>query len=151
VSERGPSGPAPQAPRAGNVNPFTHRIRVRYAEIDGQGVVFNAHWLTYFDETCTRFMGSLGFDEGFWVHEFDVMLVKAVLEWSGPAEFDDWIDIQVAPVRLGNKSFDLEFTATVEGRLACAATITYVAVVPGRNTSVALSDDVRDALTLRLV
>ena len=25
--------------------PFRHRIRVRYAEIDGQGVVFNAHWL----------------------------------------------------------------------------------------------------------
>ena len=39
---------------------FTHRIRVRYAEIDGQGVVFNAHWLTYFDDSCTRFMESLG-------------------------------------------------------------------------------------------
>ena len=44
--------------------PFSHRIRVRYAEVDGQGVVFNAHWLTYFDETCTRFMESLGFGAG---------------------------------------------------------------------------------------
>ena len=73
--------------------PFAHRIRVRYAEIDGQGVVFNAHWLTYFDDSCTRFMESLGFGADFWINEFDVMLVKAVLEWSGPARFDEWIDI----------------------------------------------------------
>src|SRR4029079_12969103 len=64
---------------------FRHRIRVRYAEIDGQGVVFNAHWLTYFDDSCTRFMESLGFGPDFWVSEFDVMLVKASLEWAGPA------------------------------------------------------------------
>ena len=145
-----PSSP-PTAPNsAPEVEPFSHRIRVRYAEIDGQGVVFNAHWLTYFDETCTRFMGSLGFDAGFWVNEFDVMLVKAVVEWSGPARFDEWIDIHVRPTRLGTKSFDLEFTATVEGRPTCEAWITYVAVVPGGNTSVPLSDEVRNALTLRV-
>ena len=64
--------------------PFTHRIRVRYAEVDGQGVVFNAHWLTYFDETCTRFVRRpWGFGPDFWIEQFDVMLVKAVLEWSG--------------------------------------------------------------------
>ena len=94
-----------------NVPPFRNRIRVRYAEIDGQGVVFNAHWLTYFDDSCTRFMESLGFGPDFWVSEFDVMLVKATLEWSGPARFDEWIDIVVEPVRLGTKSFDLRYTA----------------------------------------
>ena len=75
-----------------HAEPFTHRIRVRYAEVDGQGVVFNAHWLTYFDETCTRFVESWGFGADYWIHEFDVMLVKAVLEWSGPARFDEWVD-----------------------------------------------------------
>ena len=34
---------------------FVHHIRPRYAEVDAQGVVFNAHWLTYFDESQTRF------------------------------------------------------------------------------------------------
>ena len=61
---------------------------MRYAEVDGQGVVFNAHWLTYFDEACTRFMEELGFGPDFWIREFDVMLVRAVIEWSGPARFD---------------------------------------------------------------
>ena len=130
---------------------FVHRIRVRYAEVDGQGVVFNAHWLTYFDDSCTRFMSSLGFAPGFWINEFDVMLVKAVVEWSGPAGFDDWIDIAVAPSRIGTKSFDLSYRASVEGRDACRATITYCAVAPGLNQPFVIPDPVRAELTARLV
>jgi acyl-CoA thioester hydrolase len=127
--------------------PFVHRIRVRYAEIDGQGVVFNAHWLTYFDDTCTRFMNSLGLGPDFWVTEFDVMLVKATLEWAGPARFDEWIDIEAVPVRLGTKSFDMRYRASVAGRAACEAVITYVAVEPGSNSTMAVPDRVRSVLT----
>ena len=126
--------------------PFIHRIRVRYAEIDGQGVVFNAHWLTYFDDSCTRFMESLGFGAEFWTVEFDVMLVRDVVEWQGSARFDEWIDIEVAPVRLGTKSFDLRYRASVDGRAACNATITYVAVQPRANTSIEIPTQVRAAL-----
>jgi acyl-CoA thioester hydrolase len=133
------------------MKPFTHRVRVRYAEIDGQGVVFNAHWLTYFDDSCTRFMESLGFGPDFWVSEFDVMLVKATIEWAGPARFDEWIDVVVEPVRLGTKSFDLRYTAAVGERPCCRATITYVAVVPGANTSIGIPDLVRAALESRRV
>jgi acyl-CoA thioester hydrolase len=129
--------------------PFRHRIRVRYAEIDGQGVVFNAHWLTYFDDSCTRFMESLGFGPDFWIAEFDVMLVKATIEWSGPAHFDEWLDILVEPVRIGTKSFDLRYTAAVGTRPCCCATITYVAVLPGEHTSVPIPSNVRDALAAR--
>ena len=39
---------------------FVHHIRPRYAEVDAQGVVFNSHWLTYFDESQTRFFEALG-------------------------------------------------------------------------------------------
>ena len=34
--------------------PFTHHLRVRYAECDAQGVVFNAHYLAYFDTSLTE-------------------------------------------------------------------------------------------------
>jgi acyl-CoA thioester hydrolase len=133
----------------GNATPFVNRIRVRYAEIDGQGVVFNAHWMTYFDDSCTRFMESLGFGPDFWIKEFDVMLVRAELEWEGPAHFDEWIDITVRPVRLGGKSFDLRYEASVGERPACQATITYVSVKPGANTSMDIPSRVREALEMR--
>lgn len=130
---------------------FTHRIRVRYAEVDHQGVVFNAHWLTYCDDAVTRFMESLRADGHEWPSDFDVMLVKAVLEWSGPATFDQWIEIAVTPSRLGTKSFDVSFSASVEGRPACEATITYVAIRRGPNTSIPVPDPVREALASRMV
>jgi acyl-CoA thioester hydrolase len=129
---------------------FTHRIRVRYAEVDGQGVVFNAHWLTYFDETCTRYVESWGFGADYWINEFDVMLVKVVVEWSGPARFDEWVEIAVEPTRLGTKSFDLHYRASVEDRAACDATITYVAVKPGINDSIEIPEQVRAVLTAQL-
>jgi acyl-CoA thioester hydrolase len=125
--------------------PFVHRIRVRYAEVDGQGVVFNAHWLTYFDDACTRFMEALGF-QGLWVTGFDVMLVKAIVEWAGSAGFDEWVDIAVFPSRLGTKSFDLSYEATVEARPVCQATITYVTIEPGKNVSIEIPSAVRTAL-----
>jgi acyl-CoA thioester hydrolase len=130
--------------------PFTHRIRVRYAEVDGQGVVFNAHWLTYLDETCTRFVGSWGFGPDYWIEQFDVMLVKAQLEWSGPAGFDDWIDVTVVPSRIGTKSFDLRYRASVDRRAVCEAVITYVAINPGSHESIELPGPVRSVLTDRM-
>jgi acyl-CoA thioester hydrolase len=129
---------------------FVHRVRVRYAEVDGQGVVFNAHWLTYFDETCTRYVESWGFGADYWINEFDVMLVKVVVEWSGPARFDEWVEIAVEPTRLGTKSFDLRYRASVDGRAACEATITYVAVKPGANDSIEIPEQVRAVLSAQL-
>lgn len=124
-----------------------HVVRPRYAEVDAQGVVFNAHWLTYFDEACTRFFEHMGFDPSVaFFRDFDVMVVKAVLEWEGSAGFDVVVEIAVAPVRLGTSSFDLRFTATVGGQRACTGTITYVSVQPGTHASQPIPDGVRAQL-----
>lgn len=118
-----------------------------HAEVDAQGVVFNAHWLTYFDEASTRFFEHLGFaPKEVFVRDFDVMVVKAVLEWEGPAGFDDDVAIAVTCGRMGTKSFDLVFTATSEGAPACVGTITYVSVVPGTHDSTEVPGALRMAL-----
>jgi acyl-CoA thioester hydrolase len=131
--------------------PFVHTVRPRYAEVDMQGVVFNAHWLTYFDDSCTRFFEAMGYEpQVAFFTDFDVMLVKAVLEWQGPARFDVPVDIEVAPSRLGSKSFDLRYTATVRGEPACTATITYVSVQPSTHESAPIPDELRGRLEARL-
>lgn len=127
--------------------PFVHRVRPRYAEVDAQGVVFNAHWLTYFDEACTRWFDTMGFEpkESFF-RDFDVMLVKAVLEWQGPAGFDDVVEIAVETARLGNASFDVRYTATIGEQPVCVGTVTYVSVKPGTHDSVPIPDVLRERL-----
>ncbi len=126
---------------------FVHQVRPRYAEVDQQGVVFNAHWLTYFDDACTRFFESLGYTpkESFF-DTFDFMIVKAELVWEGPAGFDEIIDIAVEPSRLGTKSFDLRYRASVERRAACTGVITYVSVLPSTHESAPIPAELRARL-----
>jgi acyl-CoA thioester hydrolase len=129
------------------VVPFVHRRRVTYAEVDQQGIVFNGHWLAYFDDAMTRFVDWLGFPpKDVFFSTFDVMVVKAGLEWQGPAGFDDEVDIAVVPTRLGNASFDLTYQATVGGRPVCVGTITYVSVRPGSAEAVPIPSEVRAKL-----
>jgi acyl-CoA thioester hydrolase len=126
---------------------FIHRVRPRYAEVDQQGVVFNAHWLTYFDEACTRWFDALGFPPAStFAGDFDVMLVRAVVDWQGSAGFDEEVDIVVEAVRFGTSSFDVRYTATVGDRSVCVGTITYVSVVPGEAASTPIPDRFRKAL-----
>jgi acyl-CoA thioester hydrolase len=106
--------------------------------------VFNAHWLTYFDEACTRFFDSLGFPPATsFFRDFDMMLVRAVLEWQGPAGFDEEVDIAVEPVRFGTSSFDVRYTASVGDRPVCVGVITYVSVRPGSHETTPIPADVR--------
>jgi acyl-CoA thioester hydrolase len=128
---------------------FTHRIRVRYGEVDAQGVVFNAHWLAYFDDTMVRYLEALGYDPKATfsaVAQWDAMVVKSTLEWHGPAGFDDEVAIEVTASRLGSSSFDLSFTATVKGRRVVTATTTYVVIDPKAGRSQPIPDDLRAAL-----
>lgn len=38
---------------------FHFPFRVRYSEVDAQAVVFNAHYLTYFDTAITEYFRAL--------------------------------------------------------------------------------------------
>ena len=132
---------------------FAHTIRPRYAEVDMQGVVFNAHWLTYFDDTSTRFFASLGYDPKVTFVEggaFDVMVVKAVLEWRGPAGFDDEVVITARTARIGTASFDLRYDARVGERDVCTGVITYVSVEHGTKRSRPIPDELRAKLDASL-
>lgn len=127
--------------------PFVHQVRPRYAEVDQQGVVFNAHWLTYFDDACTRFFDWLGYiPKEMFFGEFDVMIVKAVVEWMGPVGFDDVVDIVTEPVRLGSTSFDLRYRASVAGRAVCTGVITYVNVIRATHESAPMPAEMRASL-----
>lgn len=126
---------------------FVHHLRPRYAEVDAQGVVFNAHWLTYFDEAQTRFFEAVGLSpKETFSARFDVMVVRAVLEWQGPAGFDDDVAIEVTVSRLGTSSLDIRYSATCNGAPACTGVVTYVSVVPGTHDPTPIPEAIRSVL-----
>lgn len=126
---------------------FVHQVRVLYSDVDMQGVVFNGRWLYYFDDAMTQFLGALGYDPTTVFEEvFDVMLVHAEVDWKAAVGFNQVVDIEVRPSRLGTSSFDLRFEASVNGQAACEATITYVSIAPRGNRPEPIPDEVRAKL-----
>ena len=94
--------------------PCAHTLRVRYAEIDRQKIVYNAHYLTYLDVAFTEYFRAIGID---FVDSsiFDTALVKATLEYKRPARLDDLLDIHVSIPRLGNTSFTGRYSINPHG------------------------------------
>jgi len=85
--------------------------RVRYSEIDAQGVVFNAHYLTYFDVGHTEYMRAMNYDYASIVKEtgVDFHLATATVNYVSPVYFDDEMDICVRVSRIGNSSMTMSF------------------------------------------
>ena len=81
--------------------------RVRYAEIDGQGVVFNANYLAYFDTAITEYIRALPYKYGLGGDKAtgtDFHIVKATVEYKAPIRFDDEIEVGVRTAKLGRTS-----------------------------------------------
>jgi acyl-CoA thioester hydrolase len=115
---------------------------VRYYETDQQGVVFNAHYLSYCDEAMSAFCrqrGLVDFAE-------QVQLVTSTLTWSGPARWGDVVEVAVSCRRVGRTSLALAFEIRAGGRPCCQVETTYVLTGPdGQPTAV--PDEARAALT----
>ena len=85
-----------------------HRLRVRWAEVDMQKIVFNGHYLTYIDTAIADYWREIGlpYPHGY-VERFgnDVYLRKATVEYLGSARYDDELEIRTmgtleSPVRV---------------------------------------------------
>ena len=89
-----------------------YRLRVRWAEIDMQKVVFNGHYLTYIDTAVAEYWREIGlpYPDGY-VDRYgcDVYLRKATLEYHGSARYDETLAVLCRVGRLGRSSMDFRF------------------------------------------
>ncbi len=108
--------------------PFIHRERVRWAEADQQGVVFNGHYLTYFDIGMTEYLRALydGDAQAMFGIFHDVYVVRSELDYLDSARFDETIDIVVQPTRLGRSSMTLSFEIRREDKVLIRGSNVYV-------------------------
>jgi acyl-CoA thioester hydrolase len=80
-----------------------HRLRVRYGEVDQQGVVFNARYLDFGDIAVTEYWRQVGFRfSGQDVMEFHV--ARAEVDFKKPIYPDSLIDLWTRIERFGNTS-----------------------------------------------
>ncbi|HLX80625.1 MAG TPA: thioesterase family protein [Burkholderiales bacterium] len=89
-----------------------HRLRVRWAEVDMQKVVFNGHYLTYIDTAFADYFRAIGlaYPDGY-VDKYanDIFLRKAAVEYLGSARYDDELRVHSRVAKLGRSSITFAF------------------------------------------
>lgn len=83
---------------------FRHRFRVRWSEVDPQGVVFNARYLDYADIAITEYYRETGFREAHPDEPLEFHVKRAVVTWTRPIVADEMIEVMARTVRTGRTS-----------------------------------------------
>ncbi|MEM6726472.1 MAG: thioesterase family protein [Bacteroidota bacterium] len=90
---------------------YYHEMRIRWAEVDAQNVVFNGNYMTYLDVAITEYWRARGivYPDGFSKYDSDLFVKKATIEYHQPAIFDDLIRVYVRCGRIGKTSMQFLF------------------------------------------
>ena len=130
--------------------PFIHRFRVRYSEVDPQGIVFNSRHLEYADMLLTEFWRALGMAFS-GVHAIELHVVKATVEYLRPIGLDEVIEGRARVARIGTSSVTTRFElhGDAEGAiddLRARIELVHVHVDLATGRSMPLSEDARARL-----
>ena len=114
-----------------------HRLRVRWAEVDMQKIVFNGHYLMYFDTAMADYWRALAMPYEEAMHQLggDLYVKKASVEYFASARYDDLLDIGVKCSRLGNSSLTFTGGIFAGDKLLVSSEVIYVYANPAAQTS----------------
>jgi acyl-CoA thioester hydrolase len=88
---------------------FMYELRVRWAEVDLQRVVFNGNYLLYFDVAFTEYWRATALPGPLQQQEtgFELFARKAQIEFHASAGFDDVLDVGVRCAKIGRSSMTI--------------------------------------------
>lgn len=131
--------------------PFRHRIRVRFNECDGQGVVFYANYLMYFDVAMTELWREAFGDgyAGMIASGTDAMVAEANIRYRAPARFDDELDLVAVVTRIGTTSTVTHLSAerVEDGTVLAEADLRHVFIHPDSLDKTKIPDEVKAGMS----
>ena len=127
------------------------KIRVRWMECDGQGIVYNGAYLDYLEIGQAEYYRNLGFaiyiipQTGY----FDFVVVKSTQEFKAPAKVDEIIEVHVRVSNIGNTSLTLNLEIYAEGndRLLTSIETVYVGYDTATESTRPVPDAIRELVT----
>jgi acyl-CoA thioester hydrolase len=124
---------------------FAWPFRVRYSEVDGQKIVFNAHYLTYFDTAVTEYFRALPYDYMGQIDRTgeDFHTVRALVEFKRSIKFDENIEVHVRTSRIGRSSltFLLEIHPKGADDIRATGEVVWVNVNAATSNAVPLQEE----------
>jgi acyl-CoA thioester hydrolase len=107
---------------------FCHALRVRWAEVDRQDVVFNANYFLYFDVAIAEYWRAIAFDYPGEITRLgmDIFAIKASAEYHGSARYDELLDVCCRTERIGRTSMTFQFGIWRSAELLTSGELVYV-------------------------
>jgi acyl-CoA thioester hydrolase len=131
---------------------FEHRLRVRFGECDPQGIVFNAHYIAYFDVGLTElWREALGSWGGMVERGVDAVVAHLDVRFEAPARADDLITLAVGVEALGTTSLTTVVDVARDGELLVAGRLRHVFVDARTWQKTPMPDWIRSGLSPYLV
>ena len=124
---------------------FAERLRVRWAEIDAQQIVFNGHYLAYVDTAVGGYWRALALPYADTMKSLDgdLFVRKATLEYLASARYDDSLEIGVRCQRIGSSSMAFVCAVFRGEELLVHVEMVYVFADPVAQTSKAVPASLR--------
>ena len=120
-------------------------LRVRWAEIDAQGIVFNGHYLTYLDTAISGYWRALAIPYHDTMKSLggDLYVRRATLDYRSSARYDDRLDVGVRVREFGNSSMKVDGAIFHGEQMLVQSEMIYVFADPGTQTPARLPDELR--------
>jgi len=85
--------------------PFVHEFRVRWGECDPQGIVFNANYVSYFDDTIgALWRQAFGSYAAMTERGIDMVVAEINLKYLASARPEEMLQVRATIERLGETS-----------------------------------------------
>jgi YbgC/YbaW family acyl-CoA thioester hydrolase len=128
---------------------FGTRLRVRWAEVDLQKIVFNAHYLMYFDTAIADYWRALALPYEETMHQWggDLYVKKASVEYFASARYEDQLDVMLKCAKVGNSSIVFHGAIFRAEQLLITCELIYVFANPATQTSQPVPAAFRELLT----
>ena len=109
--------------------PLIYERRVRYADVDSQGIVFNGNYLSYYDDTITDLFLAAGLTpDTMHAAGYDVVTAHASIDFRATATLFEDLEIGVRISKIGRTSVTFHLESWVGDRVTTEADIVYVIV-----------------------
>ena len=129
---------------------FHHPIEIRYGDLDPQGHVNNAKYLTYFEQARVYYLIQLGLfnrDQSFM--DVGVIVADIHITYHIPIHYDDQVKIGVRTSKIGNKSMTMEqwVMNRETGEVHAEGTVILVTFDYREHRTISVPDEWREKIT----
>ena len=110
---------------------FSHPIRVRFAELDGMGIVHHSRYLLYLEEARVAYLRHIGHPYTEWRQDgADAAVLEAFVQYRRPLRFDDVVDVHLRLAHVTRATFQMAYLLTVDGTASATGVTVHGMVGP---------------------